>query len=90
MEQGKTFLWIKKGSFPQDVAIRDLFPLPALEPLRQRVKFAVQQKAVSVITGDVGAGKSTALRYMANQFNSSEYQIIPLLAGNTVLWSSTG
>ena len=81
MEQVRHFFGLKKDPFPQDVAIRDLFPLPALEPLRQRVKFAVQQKAVSVITGDVGAGKSTALRYMANQFNSSEYQIIPLIGG---------
>ena len=33
MEQVRHFFGLKKDPFPQDVAIRDLFPLPALEPL---------------------------------------------------------
>jgi hypothetical protein len=36
--------------FPQNVPVKDLYPLPALEPLRQRVFFALDQKAIAVIT----------------------------------------
>ena len=46
----------KKDPFPQNLSVKDLYPLPALEPLKQRVTFAVNQKAISVITGDVGSG----------------------------------
>ena len=81
MENLRHFFGLKKDPFSQNVAVRDLYPLPALDPLKQRVSFAVQQKALTVITGDVGAGKSTSLRYMAHQFQTSEYQIISLIGG---------
>jgi len=72
----------KKDPFPQDLSVKDLYPLPALEPLKQRVTFAVNQKAISVITGDVGSGKSTALRYMASMFHPSEYEMISIVGGD--------
>jgi general secretion pathway protein A len=56
--------------FPQNVAVKDLYPLPVLEPLRQRVFFALDQKAIAVITGDVGSGKSTSLRYVSSKCHS--------------------
>lgn len=81
MDNIRHFFGLKKDPFPQDIAVKDLYPLPALEPLKKRVSFAVQQKAISVITGDVGSGKSTSLRFMAHQFKSSEFQIIPVIGG---------
>ena len=81
MDNIRHFFGLKKDPFPQDISVRDLYPLPSLEPLKQRVSFAVQQKAVTVITGDVGSGKSTSLRYMADQLRSSDYQIISLIGG---------
>jgi general secretion pathway protein A len=68
--------------FPQNVAVKDLYPLPVLEPLRQRVFFALDQKAIAVITGDVGSGKSTSLRYVSSKCHSSEYELITIVGGN--------
>jgi general secretion pathway protein A len=68
--------------FPQNVPVKDLYPLPALEPLRQRVFFALDQKAIAVITGDVGSGKSTSLRYVSSKCHSSEYELITIVGGN--------
>ncbi len=73
---------LKKDPFPQNVPVKDLYPLPSLDPLLQRVSFAVDQKAISVITGDVGSGKSTSLRYVTSTFHSSEYELISLVGGN--------
>lgn len=81
MDNIRHFFGLKKDPFLQDIAVKDLYPLPALEPLKQRISFAVQQKAITIITGDVGSGKSTSLRYMAHQFKSSEYQIISVIGG---------
>jgi type II secretory pathway predicted ATPase ExeA len=68
--------------FPQNVPVKDLFPLPGLAPLEKRVFFSLEQKAVSVITGDVGSGKSTSLRYIASKCHPSEYELISIV-GNS-------
>jgi general secretion pathway protein A len=72
--------------FPQNVPVKDLYPLPALEPLRQRVFFALDQKAIAVITGDVGSGKSTSLRYVSSKSDSphmrARYE--PLISGEAL------
>lgn len=73
---------LKGDPFPQNVPVKDLFPLPALAPLEKRVFFAIEQKAISVITGDVGSGKSTSLRYIASKCHSSEYELISIVGGN--------
>jgi general secretion pathway protein A len=70
-----------KDPFPQSLSVKDLYPLPALSPLEQRVSFAIAQKAISVITGDVGSGKSTALRLVASKLHSSEYELISIVGG---------
>lgn len=73
---------LKRDPFPQNVPVKDLFPLPALSPLEERVFFAIEQKAVSVITGDVGSGKSTSLRFIAHKCHSSEYEIISVVGSD--------
>jgi len=72
---------LKSDPFPQNIPVKDLYPLPALEPLEKRVSFAIQQKAISVITGDVGSGKSTSLRYVASKCHESEYELITIVGG---------
>lgn len=81
MSDMRHYFGFKKDPFPQDVAVKDLYPLPGLKPLEKRVVFALQQKAVSLITGDVGSGKSTALRYIASQCHPSQYQRISIVGG---------
>ena len=43
---------------------------------------AIEQRAITVITGDVGSGKSTSLRYVGSRLHSSEYHLIPLVGGS--------
>ncbi len=66
--------------FPQDVKIEDLYPLPGLDALLKRFFYAVRLSAVSVITGDVGSGKSTSLRYATSKLHPSEFKVIPIVA----------
>ena len=73
---------LRRDPFPQNINVKDLYPLPALEPLKQRISFAIEQKAISVITGDVGAGKSTSLRYVSNKLHSSAYELITIVGGS--------
>ncbi|MBN1601318.1 MAG: AAA family ATPase [Chitinispirillaceae bacterium] len=73
---------LRGDPFPQDVPVKDLFPLPGLAPLEKRIIFAIEQKAISVITGDVGSGKSTSLRYIASKCHSSEYELISIVGSS--------
>ncbi len=72
---------LRKDPFPQDIPVKELFKLPALEPLEKRTMFAIEQKAISIITGDVGSGKSTSLRYVCSKCHPSEYQQISIVGG---------
>jgi general secretion pathway protein A len=76
----KNFFGLQKEPFAQDIKVSDLFPLSCLSGVSQRVKFALDVGAVTVITGEVGAGKSTSLRYAASQLHPSKYTIVPLIA----------
>lgn len=53
---------------------------PALSAVQDRVHYAVRLGAVALITGEIGSGKSTALRYVIGDFHPSEYRIIYITA----------
>ncbi|MBM4315547.1 MAG: AAA family ATPase, partial [Deltaproteobacteria bacterium] len=63
----KTFFGFQKEPFAQDVQLDDLYPLPGLQAVTERFLYALNLGAVSIITGDVGSGKSTALRHAAGK-----------------------
>ncbi len=66
--------------FAQDIPIKDLYPLPGLQSFLQRSEYAIANRMASVITGDVGAGKSTSLRAAANSLHRDQYCVIPIIA----------
>jgi len=76
----KHFFGLTAPPFPQNIKLDDLYMLPGLTPLIQRFEFAVKTGAVSVITGEVGSGKSTSLRLACSKFHSNQYRIISLVA----------
>lgn len=78
----KNFFGFQKEPFAQDIRIDELFPLASLSGVAERIKFAVELGAVTAITGDVGAGKSTSLRYASSRLHPAKYKIIPVIANS--------
>ena len=76
MNQYKIFFGFTKEPFGKDVRIEDLMKSSALLGVRERFLYAVGLSAVAVITGDVGSGKSSALRFAAHGLHPSEYKIL--------------
>ena len=74
------FFGFTKEPFSADIRVEELFHTAALEAAKERCLYAVNLGAVSVITGDVGSGKSTALRYAASALHPSQYQLISVVA----------
>ena len=76
-----TTAWgLSREPFAQDVPVKDLFPLPGLAPFIDRFDYAVQNGLSTVITGEVGSGKSTSLRAAADRLHPSQYRVISLVA----------
>lgn len=81
----RNFFGFQKEPFAQDIKVSDLFPLPSLNGVLERIKYAIELGAVSVLTGEVGAGKSTSLRYAVSCLHPSKYKIIPVIATSGTL-----
>ena len=76
-----TTAWgLSREPFAQDVPVKELFPLPGLGPFIDRFDYAVANGLSTVITGEVGSGKSTSLRAAAERLHPSEYRVISLIA----------
>jgi len=71
---------LKREPFPDDVKVSELFKLPQLQALLDRFDYAVAHRMISVVTGDVGSGKSTSLRYATSRLHSAEYRLLPVVA----------
>ncbi|NBB90543.1 MAG: AAA family ATPase [Spirochaetes bacterium] len=68
--------------FAQDVPTDKLFALPGLSAFLDRFDYAVRIGAATLITGEVGSGKSTSLRAAASRLHPSQYVVIALVASS--------
>ena len=72
--------------FAQDLKVEELYPIPGLKALTERFLYAVRLGLVMVITGEVGTGKSTSLRYASSSLHPAEYRVLTVIAtGGTLL-----
>ena len=76
----RSYFAFSREPFAQDIKIEDMYTTPSLQGAAERISYAISIKAVCVITGEVGAGKSTTLRYAQSKLHPSLYKIIPLIA----------
>ncbi|MDT8396729.1 MAG: AAA family ATPase [bacterium] len=76
----RTFFAFQREPFGQDLPVEDLYPLPGLQAATERLLYGLSLGAVSIVTGDVGSGKSTALRYGASKLHPSQYRVVPVVA----------
>ncbi|MFA5571421.1 MAG: AAA family ATPase [Sphaerochaetaceae bacterium] len=82
MKHIRHFFSLKKDPFPQNIASADLYMLPSLEPMQKRIEFAISMRSFSLVTGDVGSGKSTSLRYVIDNLAKGEHEVIMFTAGS--------
>jgi type II secretory pathway predicted ATPase ExeA len=80
MSRYKHFFGFQGEPFSQEIKVDNLYPLPGLKALADRFRYALDLGAMSVITGEVGTGKSTSLRYASSALHPSEYRILPVTA----------
>lgn len=71
----KSFFAFTKEPFAVDINTSDIFLTPMLTSATERFLYAAELASIAVITGEVGAGKSTSLRYAASKLHPSQYKV---------------
>ncbi len=78
----RPYFGFKKEPFAADLPTKDLLHLPGMLGVRQRFDYCLELGGVMVITGEVGSGKSTSLRWSASQFHPSEVCVASVIANS--------
>jgi type II secretory pathway predicted ATPase ExeA len=59
--------------FDKSLPVRDIFPSTAHQEVQARLAFALQHRFPALITGEVGSGKSTAVRAFIHSLDANLY-----------------
>ena len=74
------FFGFKKAPFGTDIKPSDILKTPDLLDVESRFDYVIDLGAIGLITGEVGSGKSTALRYALSKLHPSEYRTLYITA----------
>jgi general secretion pathway protein A len=72
----ESFFGFKKTPFSDSPDVKQLFASQAWNQVKTRLEFLAQHHGVGLLTGEVGAGKSTAARVFTATLNSNLYKIL--------------
>ena len=67
---------LSRTPFGKSIPARDLFARQAHAEAIARISFCVVESALGVVTGDVGAGKTVALRAAVAGLDPTRHQVI--------------
>jgi type II secretory pathway predicted ATPase ExeA len=67
---------LTRTPFSKSIATKDLFVRQAHQEAVARISFCVVESAIGVVTGDVGAGKTVAVRAAVGNLDPSRHQVI--------------
>jgi general secretion pathway protein A len=72
----ESFFGFKKTPFSDSPDAKQLFSSAAWQQVNARLEFLAQHHGVGLLTGEVGAGKSTAARVFTAALNPNLYKIL--------------
>lgn len=78
--QYRLFFGFQREPFSQDIRVEEMLQSQGVAGVKERFLYAVDIGAIAVITGDVGSGKSSALRFASAGLHPSEYRLLYITA----------
>jgi type II secretory pathway predicted ATPase ExeA len=81
-ETYRTLFALSREPFSSQLGLSDILQTAELLNVKERFDYAVRLGAMALVTGEIGSGKSTALRYAAGQLHPSEYRILSITASS--------
>lgn len=80
MNSYRPFFGFTKEPFSTDLSLKDIMKTPELLAVCSRFDYALSVGGVGIITGEIGSGKSTAVRYAQGLLHPSEYICLHVIA----------
>jgi general secretion pathway protein A len=78
----RAYFGLKTDPFATDVQTKDLLRLPGMLGVKERLDYVVSLGGVFVVTGEVGSGKSTSLRWSLAPYHPSETVVVAVVANS--------
>jgi type II secretory pathway predicted ATPase ExeA len=72
----RAFFGFAREPFTANIELDGILQTPELQAVNQRVEYAIRLGGIGLLTGEVGAGKSTALRWAAGRLHPSKYKVL--------------
>jgi len=79
-ESYRAFFALTREPFQPDPELKEILETPELKGVKERFDYALRLGAIAVVTGEIGSGKSTALRYAAAHLHPAEYRTFAVTA----------
>jgi general secretion pathway protein A len=76
----RTFFGLTREPFGSELSLKEILQTPDLLAVKERFDYAVNLGAMALVTGDIGSGKSTALRFSSGQLHPSEWRTVTITA----------
>jgi type II secretory pathway predicted ATPase ExeA len=70
----RSFFGLKKEPFGSDLKTSEILETDELKSVTKRLDYAVRLGSAALVTGEIGSGKSTALRFSSEKLHPSEYE----------------
>jgi type II secretory pathway predicted ATPase ExeA len=78
----RSFFALKKEPFGADISLNDILKTAELIDVKDRFDYVIRLGAIGLVTGEVGSGKSTAIRYAAEHLHPAEYKSLYMTASS--------
>jgi type II secretory pathway predicted ATPase ExeA len=76
----KEYFGFSKEPFGSDLPEKNLLQFPAMIGVKERIDYIVKIGSAMVVTGEVGSGKSTSLRWGLSHHHPSEVHVLSITA----------
>lgn len=76
----RSFFGFAREPFTVEIAAEEIFSTPALTHFTERFDYVLRLGAIGLLTGEVGAGRSTALRFASSRLHPSQYHLLWITA----------
>jgi type II secretory pathway predicted ATPase ExeA len=80
MTNYRSYFGLKSEPFTNDISTKNLLKLPAMVGVKERIDYVSNIGGIMLITGEVGSGKSTAIRWALSHYHPSQYNILSVIA----------
>lgn len=79
MSNYRSFFGFKREPFSDDLEPASLLKLPGMIAAKERMDYALGIGGVMTLSGEVGSGKSTSIRWALSQYHPSQVRLVKLL-----------